>query len=265
MSKHCFLPADYFTKRSNARKNKVARKNVTSFSGITLPKWGTVKAYNGGLIYDQSTLGSCTANAFCAACNILQNIKYGKISFWPSRLFLYFHERLLEDPNHNVSDLTDSGADVVDGASYVKTFGICSETSWPYDITKYNDTPPSNCDQEALGNKIGSYHTLPIDDNLLTNIKQAITNKTPVLIAVSVYDSFESESVAVSGLVPIPQSSENLLGGHELCLVGYNDTTQLFTVQNSWGSGWGKGGYAYFPYKYIADSNLCSECTVIQL
>jgi hypothetical protein len=42
-------------------------------------------------------------------------------------------------------------------------------------------------------------------------------------------------------------------------LVGYNDTTQLFTVVNSWGTGWGKKGYCYFPYKYLTDPNLAMD------
>lgn len=37
-------------------------------------------------------------------------------------------------------------------------------------------------------------------------------------------------------------------GGHAYLMVGYNDSRELATIQNSWGRSWGKGGRAYLPY-----------------
>jgi hypothetical protein len=42
------------------------------------------------------------------------------------------------------------------------------------------------------------------------------------------------------------------LGGHAFSIVGYNDVG--FLVQNSWGEGWGKGGFATLPYEDWLDS-----------
>jgi hypothetical protein len=42
------------------------------------------------------------------------------------------------------------------------------------------------------------------------------------------------------------------LGGHAFALVGYNEIG--FLVQNSWGSSWGKDGYATLPYEDWLDS-----------
>jgi hypothetical protein len=42
------------------------------------------------------------------------------------------------------------------------------------------------------------------------------------------------------------------LGGHAFALVGYNEVG--FLVQNSWGTDWGKGGFATLPYEDWLDS-----------
>ena len=41
-------------------------------------------------------------------------------------------------------------------------------------------------------------------------------------------------------------------GGHAVCLVGY--TADGFIVRNSWGPGWGAGGFAYASDDYAADA-----------
>lgn len=216
-------------------------------------------------VYDQGNLGSCTANAFCAAYCILQNVKFTTVKHQPSRLFLYFYERLIEEPTHNIAKLTDSGADVINGVDYVKKNGICSEINWPYNIAKYNLMPPVKCNVDATTHKISNYHTLPLGPNLLSNIKIAINNSTPVLVAMAVYESFESDATAKTGSVTMPKPTEACLGGHEMCIVGYTDDKKLFTVLNSWGAGWGSGGFCYIPYDYFTNHNLAFEFVVFNL
>lgn len=47
-----------------------------------------------------------------------------------------------------------------------------------------------------------------------------------------------------------------------LC-VGYSDESEMFIVRNSWGQGWGDGGYCYIPYDYLTDRELCWDCWAI--
>jgi C1A family cysteine protease len=64
----------------------------------------------------------------------------------------------------------------------------------------------------------------------------------------------------MTGIVPIPDTAtEDLVGGHALNLVGWNDNTNRFIVQNSWNSAWGDKGYCYIPYDYILDPNLSDD------
>src|SRR6201994_4490216 len=62
-------------------------------------------------VYDQGQLGSCTANAIAAAIEFDQKKK-----FVPSRLFIYYNERVME----NTVD-SDSGAQIRDGIKSVAT------------------------------------------------------------------------------------------------------------------------------------------------
>lgn len=101
-------------------------------------------------IYDQGQLGSCTANALCQAYRILCNNTYE-----PSRLALYFHERSLENTVMN-----DSGADPIDGVSWLQKNGICSESDWPYDISKYTITPPSSAEVNAEKHKFSQNYNI---------------------------------------------------------------------------------------------------------
>ena len=284
-----YFSLEHLAKRINQRKKLFKAVPYHTTKKIQLPVNADLKTYCSKLTsilpYDQGQLGSCTANAFCGAYCLLEQIKQGSATFHPSRLYVYFYERLEEDPKHNQKDLSDTGGDVVDGVSYIQQFGVCQESLWPYDDTNEQtkpnlssypyDTPPkSDYKTDASKHKISTYHTIPIDEELVNNIKQSIVNKTPVLIAVAVYKSFESEITAKTGHVTIPNplnyndpndSRDPFLGGHEMCLIGYDDKTKSFLVMNSWGSKWGQGGLCLMPYDYLTNSNLGLEFTVFDL
>jgi C1A family cysteine protease len=72
-----------------------------------------------------------------------------------------------------------------------------------------------------------------------------------VAIGITVYSSFESPQVAETGIVPIPHFGEQVLGGHAVLAVGYDDDKQWIIFRNSWGESWGDKGYGYLPYKYV--------------
>jgi C1A family cysteine protease len=96
-------------------------------------------------------------------------------------------------------------------------------------------------------------------------MKACLASGYPFAFGFSVYESFESDAVAASGVVPLPASSEELLGGHAVLAVGYDDASQRFIVRNSWGEGWGQGGYFTMPYAYLGDRSLASDLWTIRL
>ena len=99
-------------------------------------------------------------------------------------------------------------------------------------------------------------------------MKTALANGTPVIIGFDVYDSFEGawgdipHGQAGSGMMPYPNTStEELLGGHAVCIVGYDDNLNggRFIVRNSWGTSWGDNGYFYMPYQVIQNTSMSSD------
>lgn len=211
-------------------------------------------------IYDQTTIGSCTTNAICMDLVMLEP-QTSKAEFLPSRLWLYYKERLSElKPKDAISD---SGADAMDGLEILIKMGICPESAWPYNADNCNVAPPTECDALAQKHKVhrvgivaGSHVT---GDKLIAAIAESLLNGIPVLIGIEVFDSFESDQVAKTGAVPMPGPKEKDVGGHEVLIVGYNDITKRFICVNSWGQDWGWKGFFNIPYEYITNPDLCSE------
>jgi C1A family cysteine protease len=103
-------------------------------------------------VYDQGQLGSCTGNSIAGAIQFEQ-VKQGLSSFVPSRLFIYYNERVLE---HTVS--TDSGAQIRDGIKVVAKLGAPPEVpDWPYDVAKFAEKPPAKAFADAAKHKVVSY------------------------------------------------------------------------------------------------------------
>jgi C1A family cysteine protease len=87
----------------------------------------------------------------------------------------------------------------------------------------------------------------------------------PSVFGFTVYEGFEGDDVAKSGMVQMPSSTETEVGGHAVMAVGYSDSVQRFLVRNSWGSEWGVGGYFTIPYAYLTDGELADDFWVIRV
>lgn len=194
-------------------------------------------------VRDQGQLGSCTGFAIVTGFREFIEIKQRGTLTVLSPLFEYYYERVFE---HTV--FQDAGAQIRDGMHVLRKMGATPETDWPYDITKYTDAPPAQALVDAKPYAISAFHRV---SNRI-ELKQALSINHPVVIGIEVWDSFESDAVANTGIVPIPNfQTETNLGGHAVCVVGYNDAKQWFIVKNSWGQSWGDHGYFYLPYGYF--------------
>ncbi|RYG44515.1 MAG: peptidase, partial [Chitinophagaceae bacterium] len=135
-------------------------------------------------VYDQGSLGSCTANALGAAFEFGKK-KQKKPTFRPSRLFLYYNERVMIN---TVS--SDSGAFLRDGVKSLNKEGVCPETDWKYDDddsagAPFMLKPPKPCYSKALTNQILSYWRIPVN---LNSIKGCLAEGYPFSFGFTVYD-----------------------------------------------------------------------------
>ena len=206
-------------------------------------------------VYDQGQLGSCTANAIAGALEFDQ-IKQKLPEATPSRLFIYYNERVME---HSVSE--DAGSEIRDGVKSVNKQGACAETLWPYDIEKFAVKPSAQCYTAAKQHRTVSYQRVMQN---LTQLKACLASGYPVIFGFTVYESFESDAVANTGIVPMPGHHESVLGGHAVLCVGYDDSTQRFLVRNSWSEQWGDKGHCTMPYAYLLSRSLASDFWTIK-
>lgn len=200
---------------------------------------------------DQDQLGACVADGVCSAHQFQQNKQKRKNAFKPSRLFVYYFGRQLEGTTSY-----DSGLYVRDGIKILARMGVCSETTVPYDITKYKQKPSQAATREAGANQISQYDRVP---RVMSQFKGCLASGYSFVFGFSVYESFESDAVWKTGLVPMPKIGETLLGGHCVEVVGYSDSRQCMLCKNSWGTDWGLDGYFWMPYEYFLNSNLSDD------
>jgi len=208
-------------------------------------------------VYDQGELGSCTANAIGAA-HQFEQLKQEKVkAFVPSRLFIYYNERAIEG---TVDE--DSGAMIRDGIKTIAKQGVCPEPDWAYNLAKYRTKPPKKCYTEALQNQALTYYAVRQD---LTEMKGCLASGYPFVFGFSVYESFESATVAKTGKASMPKPKEKQLGGHAVMAVGYDDAQKRFIVRNSWGTQWGLKGYFTLPYEYLLSQGLAADFWTVRL
>jgi C1A family cysteine protease len=207
-------------------------------------------------VYDQGMLGSCTANAIAGAVEF-DRLKQHLSDLVPSRLFIYYNERVIEGTVGS-----DSGAMIRDGIKSVASQGVCPETEWPYDIAKFTAKPPAKAYSDAATDRAVSYQSLIQD---LGQMRGCLASGYPFIFGFTVYESFESQAVAQTGHAPMPGPAERALGGHAVMAVGYHDASQTFLVRNSWGAAWGIAGYFTLPYTYLLQPGLASDLWTIRI
>ena len=213
-------------------------------------------------VQTQGALSSCTAHALLAAVECCKRLQGQKRTQRLSRLFLYYNEREMMNTIYS-----DSGAYLRDGVKTLNKQGVCLEKDWTYSKStkpgsKFTKKPTKECYKAAEDNQILSYWR--VDPNLF-NIRACLADGFPVVFGFSVYESFMSEEVSKTGLMPMPEKGEAMLGGHAVMAAGYDNDRRLLLVRNSWGKAWGDKGYFWMPYDYITKTQNCSDFWTIRM
>ena len=125
------------------------------------------------IMYDQGALGSCTANALC------YSFVFNDSTFNPSRLFLYYNERALDQ---DIPD--DAGSTLTQGINAFQRFGACSDTLWPYVISRFKIKPSTTSYTDGLKHTVLTASRV---QQTITNIKTCLANGFPFVVGILIY------------------------------------------------------------------------------
>ncbi len=152
-----------------------------------------------------------------------------------------------------LSDDCEEGSRLSDAMKVLKSQGDCLAKNFDSEAD-CSLMPGPNQLQEASQYKIKDYAAIfHHDADAATKIKKtkiALASKTPVVMGMLVTESFW-------GIEPgqkqwNPTSEDNVVGGHAMVVVGYDEVRKSFEVMNSWGPDWADNGFVWIKYTDFA-------------
>jgi hypothetical protein len=97
--------------------------------------------------------------------------------------------------------------------------------------------------------KIDNFYSLKMDVDPISAVKEALNAKYVVSVGMNLTNSFMTGTSVSYGLWA-PVSGEKNIGGHAMCVIGYDDTKYggSFEILNSYGTNYGDGGFVWVKY-----------------
>ena len=228
---------------------------------------------------DQGQQGSCVAwSSAYAARTVLEAASTGvdpnQIKFSPS--FMY-----------NQIGLDDCQGSYIQRAMDLMTQqGALPLSDFPYSDQNCTNEPTNSQKQAAGQYKIHGFTRLTNGDNLssinVRAVKEHLAKDAPVVIGMMVGQSFMQDMMGQELWQPQGMDASQVgMGGHAMCVIGYDDRKfgGAFQIMNSWGPNWGKDGIGWVRYgdfkqfvkeaygvdplpKRGAVANIPLECTI---
>jgi len=201
-------------------------------------------------VKDQKSLGSCVGFATAAMkewqeqIEHLREVQAGKVDHRKGTTQYDLSESWIYWNCKKIDPWPDQeGTSVRCAMKVLNKIGVPVEKAWPYSDTDIGK-PQSWANMVAVWSLIKSYYRV----STLNELKMALANG-PVVIGIACFE--EIFEVGNDGIIDNPRNPNNVLGGHAICITGYNDERGLVEFKNSWSNGWGHDGYGFLSYDYI--------------
>ncbi|MCK7628231.1 C1 family peptidase [Streptomyces sp. RS10V-4] len=130
--------------------------------------------------------------------------------------------------------------------------GVDSRSDYSQGDFDYTTQPTAHERANAAKWKLSGYTPLHTGGQIKNDVKAALAQGEPVVIAIPVYNSFfRLTRQQAASYTYRPAAGEQLAGGHAMTIVAYN--SKGVRVENSWGTGWGDRGFINLSWSYLAD------------
>jgi len=211
-------------------------------------------------VYDQLSLNSCSANA---AANFLSlSDKHSTLKCNISRLFLYFCTRFID--KKNMLPVEDQGATLKSVFTAISSYHWIDEVKYPYEIEKVNSIPPKQVFEESITiNKCPFVSYRQITQTKCSLKYSLYMCQLPILCGIMVYSNF-MRLTKEDDILTLPAHDDELLGGHAVVIIGFDDETDTFEILNSHGSDFADGGYFRIKSNYLLNSEMAFEFYTVQ-
>jgi C1A family cysteine protease len=220
-------------------------------SSYSLKQWSSV--------LDQGPTESCVVHAWTQAhrgAEWMRN-KNGPPPPLRSRLFGYYNSRAIH------------GEQKIDGGTYTSTcvaaaarLGCPPEVEWPFSTRAVNKQPSVNSYRLAhdLKKFESPYRIFEEGHSRFDAVKSALAADYMVIFGTRIDSAFKSRV----GPTRIGVPAGPYVGGHAMCIVGYDNDSRTVEVINSWGTGWRDAGYFKMEEEWLAWERL-SDLQVVRL
>jgi len=204
-------------------------------------------------VEDQGVNNACTGYAGAKAMDVFYERAGQPLVFSPA--YLWAKERILTSVQGN------NGVTVGAIPAALQAFGVCLNSTLP-DTTPFDYVPTDADDAEAANFKCLSHEGYGVDiDGMKTveRIKTSIAKGIPVLLTIYVFVSMETRCTGPWKFHQwdVFERVDNMpIGSHEVVIIGFDDDSARFLLQNSWGMFWADGGFFGAPYVYIGDNSI---------
>lgn len=146
-------------------------------------------------------------------------------------------------------DGTDSGCSIIAVMNLIAEQGVCTMSSFTYDESDFLTQPTDSQRAEARHFRIKAWNAVKGQES----IKKCLADGTGVIVGINISSDFKK--ISVSNPIFDVKSQENL-GSHSICLIGYDDTINAYKFINSWGTEWGINGYGWISYDMVGDADV---------
>jgi C1A family cysteine protease len=142
--------------------------------------------------------------------------------------------------------IESAGTTLKAAVDVVRRYGAALDTDLPFHITTRMYGGDENVFYSTCAQRrIAAYYNL---GKHFASWKAWLSTHGPILVGLSVDDSWDN-ATATGGRIDTFHPA-TVRGGHAVTIVGYR-TDGRFIVRNSWGTGWGDGGFGYVTPAYV--------------